>query len=240
MKTRCIGAVSSALAVMPNGLPKRAADPGRLLNQHFVNHNLCSLLTSGESPSWFSLSRLIHAPLARLPSLHYTLRPQIPPSPSHAAQLSFLDPCKTFLDPYLKTMDDSTKQLFVALLERAATKLVDAAKEGDPAMVHLLLTATADGNSNLFHAVHGGHAGIVDILLAAGFDPNAEEKVGWTPLRIAASNGQRTIVTSLLKAGADKDRTTTDHGITPLYMAAQNGHGLVVEHPAWIVRFGRR
>jgi len=55
--------------------------------------------------------------------------------------------------------------------------------------------------------------------------PNAE---GWTPLSLAAKNGNLETVKTLIAAGADVNKAETTYGSTPLFMAARNGHLEVV------------
>ncbi|CAH8277600.1 unnamed protein product [Arabidopsis lyrata] len=61
---------------------------------------------------------------------------------------------------------------------------------------------TTEGHSALHLAVLGGHAGCVTVLLSHGSDANATMDGGNTPLHCAARVGKRTIVDSLLAAGA--------------------------------------
>jgi hypothetical protein len=53
-------------------------------------------------------------------------------------------------------------------------------------------------------------------------------ETGATPLYIASQNGRKDVVELLLRAGADKDKDTSD-GCTPLYIASFNGHKDIVE-----------
>ena len=50
---------------------------------------------------------------------------------------------------------------------------------------------------------------MVAALLEAGANPKAKSKSGWTPLHVAAFNGQAKIVTALLDAGADPKARTS-------------------------------
>jgi ankyrin repeat protein len=47
-----------------------------------------------------------------------------------------------------------------------------------------------------------GHTDIVQVLLAAGANPNTRNKYGWTPLMWAAGQGYSEIVRSLIASGA--------------------------------------
>jgi ankyrin repeat protein len=47
---------------------------------------------------------------------------------------------------------------------------------------------------------------------------------GYTPLLIAAEEGQAAVVTALLEAKADPEKGMTDANTVPLYRAARFGH----------------
>lgn len=117
------------------------------------------------------------------------------------------------------------------------TPLHLAAFFGHAASVRFLLERKADPNLSsknvlentpLHSACAAGHAEVAAILLEGKADPNATAK-GWTPLQIAASNGNLTIVDELLKAGAKVD-TKNPEGKTALDLAAANKHEAVVNY----------
>ncbi|HEX8434926.1 ankyrin repeat domain-containing protein [Archangium sp.] len=61
-------------------------------------------------------------------------------------------------------------------------------------------------------------------LLGEGLDPNWQDPLtGWTPLHVAAINGQGTVVRRLLERGADP-RLKNKVGRTPMEMARDAGH----------------
>jgi len=64
---------------------------------------------------------------------------------------------------------------------------------------------------------------IVIDQLANKADVNAQNGSGWTPLHIAASQGQKDVAELLLAHGAEVNAKTY-HGETPLYWAAENGY----------------
>jgi hypothetical protein len=93
-----------------------------------------------------------------------------------------------------------------------ATPLVRAVQTGDIELVRLILDAGADarqrcgcagGESALWTAALYGEPRIVEALLAAGADPNADAFAGATPLSVAAQRGHHEISRLLLAAGAD-------------------------------------
>ncbi len=70
-------------------------------------------------------------------------------------------------------------------------------------------------------AAGGGHAPIVEVLLAAGAEVNA---TGWTALMGAAGGGHERTVDLLLAAGADVNAVPGAYGLTALMGAAKGGH----------------
>ncbi|HEX3427537.1 MAG TPA: ankyrin repeat domain-containing protein [Candidatus Limnocylindrales bacterium] len=75
----------------------------------------------------------------------------------------------------------------------------------------------------LHSAASGAHAGIVELLLAAGADPNALQRHGWTPIHAAAQNGDIRSLEALLGAGADPSlRNEEGHSAADIARAA--GH----------------
>lgn len=84
------------------------------------------------------------------------------------------------------------------------------------------------GVTPLIAAVNGGHAGVVDILLAAGADVNASDALGRTPLIAAVTLGDRDCVQSLVARKVDVyavDRS----GRSALDIARENGRQDLVQ-----------
>ena len=80
--------------------------------------------------------------------------------------------------------------------------------------------ADARGLSPLHHAAGNGRTACVELLLAAGADPNrANHAAGLTPLHGAALGGHVECLRLLLEKGGDPDRCD-NHGLTPLTRAA--------------------
>ena len=68
----------------------------------------------------------------------------------------------------------------------------------------------------------------VNLLLAAGMDPNIQDQYGGTALRYAAAKGHLAIVQALLDKGANVNVQDED-GCTPLRYAVHHGHTAVVQ-----------
>lgn len=87
-----------------------------------------------------------------------------------------------------------------------------AAYFGHPGAVRLLLERGADVNQvatnpmqiqALHAAVAGRNADAVDALLAAGADPDAVQRDGYTPLMAARQHGDERMIAALIAAGAN-------------------------------------
>jgi len=90
-----------------------------------------------------------------------------------------------------------------------------------------VLAATPD--STLVAAVKAGdHEAISALLKTRGVDVNAAQVDGTTALHWAAHGGDLDTVNRLIAAGA-KVQAVNRYGITPLWLAAEDGHGRVVE-----------
>jgi len=95
------------------------------------------------------------------------------------------------------------------------TPLMVAARSGQRAIAAALLAAGAAvdiaderGYTALFHACYDpeedrGHPELVELLLEAGADKEAQIGFGVRPLMYAAGNGEAGVVEALLRAGAD-------------------------------------
>ncbi|MBS1721493.1 MAG: ankyrin repeat domain-containing protein [Armatimonadetes bacterium] len=93
---------------------------------------------------------------------------------------------------------------------------------GNGADVNVRGTALG-GVAPIHAAVFGRQNESLDLLLAAGADPNLRQEGGFTALMGAAQNGNEPMVASLLAAGADP-AATTDAGKTASDMAEESGH----------------
>lgn len=99
--------------------------------------------------------------------------------------------------------------------------------------------STHRADTPLHRAVQGGHADVVDCLLSAGADLEAQDVEGRTALHEAAYLGFTEIAKTLIAHGANVNAvagTSWRYGDTPLQMAAHGGHtatvALLVAHGA--------
>jgi ankyrin repeat protein len=111
------------------------------------------------------------------------------------------------------------------------TALHFAAFFGKPEAARLLLDRGADVDARgrgwmtgapLHSAASGRHVDVVEILLAAGADPNARQSGGWTPLHSGAHNGDVATVALMITAGADLE-AESDDGASVLALARESG-----------------
>jgi ankyrin repeat protein len=86
-----------------------------------------------------------------------------------------------------------------------------------------VILACGGPSSELVDAAARGDEARVKELLASGSDPNASGSDDWTPLTVAALEGQTSIVALLLDAGARID-LAEGGGNSPLYWAAFGGN----------------
>lgn len=96
-----------------------------------------------------------------------------------------------------------------------AHRLLDAARQGDSAMLGSYLAAgvpatltNAAGDTLLMLAAYHGHADTVRLILAHGGDANTANDRGQTPLAGAVFKGYTEVSQVLLDAGADPEAGT--------------------------------
>ena len=115
--------------------------------------------------------------------------------------------------------------------------MIEAVKSGDIDAVKWLIAVGADvnatdnvGNTALISAAAEGYSAIVEMLLKAGADVDAQTLHGyrgWSALMYAAREGHADIVRLLLDAGADVNATLFS-GTTALMDAASGGYPDIV------------
>jgi ankyrin repeat protein len=124
------------------------------------------------------------------------------------------------------------------LLLQATTKnpFWNAVDAGDSEEVKRLISQHPDlieartfmGYTALHRAVKSANTNLVEILLNAGANVNAQAEAKITSLHIAAFDGNASIAELLLKAGANVNAIGYRHNNTPLHVAAAHGHLEVV------------
>ena len=108
--------------------------------------------------------------------------------------------------------------------------VADAAMRGELETVVSLVNqnvdvnvSQGDGMTALHWAAQHGDLAMVDVLLAAGANPEAGTRIGrYTPLHLASRGGHGAAVRVLLEGGADP-RATNTSGTTSLHFAGQTG-----------------
>jgi len=112
------------------------------------------------------------------------------------------------------------------------TPVALAAFFGQPAAVKTLIAAGADVNAAaknplkvaaLHAAVAGGKLEIVQAVLQAGGDANAQQQAGFRPIHEAGIKANRPLADLLLSHGADPS-LTSDDGKSAIDLAHEKGH----------------
>ena len=113
--------------------------------------------------------------------------------------------------------------------------VADAAQTGDAAAVRALLrqaadvnAAQGDGMTALHWAAMKNDPDLAQLLLYASASARATTRIGaYTPLLLAAQNGNAEVMEPLIKGGADVNAKTSN-GTTPLMFAAAAGNARAV------------
>lgn len=117
--------------------------------------------------------------------------------------------------------------------KKGFTPLILAATAGHQKVVEILLNHGADieaqsertKDTPLSLACSGGRYEVVELLLNRGANKEHRNVSDYTPLSLAASGGYVNIIKLLLSHGAEiNSRTGSKLGISPLMLAAMNGH----------------
>ena len=111
--------------------------------------------------------------------------------------------------------------------------LVDAARAANWSVVRSLLAegargdavnaADADGTRPLHLAVRADELEIAELLLRAGADATVPNRLGVTPLYLAAQNGNAAMIQKLIDAGASANQVDRTTGETVLMVATRTG-----------------
>ncbi len=118
----------------------------------------------------------------------------------------------------------------------ASTSVLDAVAAKDKNALRTLLKNGADVNAAMgdgLTAIHqvaiDGDTELAQLLIYAGANLKATTRLGgYTPLLLAAKNGDDAMIETLLKGGADPNQATTN-GTSPLMFAAASGNVAAVK-----------
>lgn len=123
-----------------------------------------------------------------------------------------------------------------------------AAAEGDIDKVKNFLNKnfinhkSSNGNSALHWSIVNKHYAVTKLLLTVrGIDVDAQNKQGYTPLHLAAKEGDKKTVYRLLKAGAGKKNSIDHAGFSALDYAYRESNSFIVtqlnkKFPQWTLR----
>jgi ankyrin repeat protein len=142
---------------------------------------------------------------------------------------------------YLLSQDYQTSLIREATKE-GKTPLHIAAEQGHKNSMRFLLSRNADPTRtdiNGRYPLHlsagaGWHSIVKKLALLPQFQGkfgmlDKPDKFGWTPISLAAQNGQTRVISVLITAGADPNIGEPNEGRTPLHFAAELGHLEVVK-----------
>jgi uncharacterized protein len=93
-------------------------------------------------------------------------------------------------------------------------------------LVMVVSGCTSQHDRALIEAAGDGDVARMRHLIDGGADVNVVALDSWTPLTIAASNGQLGAIELLVASGADVNKTVA--GLSPLFFAARKGHVAIV------------
>lgn len=133
-----------------------------------------------------------------------------------------------------KDIWDAPSDAFVSFTPHPETDWDDPAEHLKNKLTEQGIPCTPEG---LFEAVETGNRGAVALFIEAQSNIEIRDNRGWTPLMMAAFNGQDDIVSLLIQHDADVNSTDMD-GNTALHWAAFAGHSacaeLLIRHHAGI------
>jgi ankyrin repeat protein len=115
-----------------------------------------------------------------------------------------------------------------------ASLMLSAATKGDtPEVIEHLKSVpvnsrNAEGRTALMEAAIHGHVDTANVLIAAGANPNLEDKDGLTALMVETRKGNLQTVKALIAAGADVNHQDKD-GLTALMVGTRKGNLEIVK-----------
>ena len=117
-----------------------------------------------------------------------------------------------------------------------STSVLDAVASKDKSALRALLkngadvnAAKGDGLTAIHQVAIDGGTELAQLLIYAGANLKATTRLGgYTPLLLAAKNGDAAMIETLLKGGADPNQATTN-GTSPLMFAAASGNVAAVK-----------
>jgi ankyrin repeat protein len=126
--------------------------------------------------------------------------------------------------------------LIAATANAAVADVADAAMRKNLPAVRSLLQQKADvnapqsdGATALHWAVRADDLDMAELLIRAGANVKAANRLGVTPLSLACINGNAAMIEKLLKAGVDPNSVLSEAGETALMMASRTGNVLAVK-----------
>lgn len=132
-----------------------------------------------------------------------------------------------------KRNDNGSTALHRAMASYHSDKFPERDMPRYAAIMEMLLNSGADINAKddeaetLLHKIHAD-VNMAEFLITRGADVNAKNVGGWTPLHLAASNGQPGMAALLIAHGADIN-AQMNGGLTPLAWAQNKGNAEIAE-----------
>lgn len=195
--------------------------------------------TQGKTPLlWASYKGRHEAVECLWKTTHTELRDQIGTTPLHLALVGDAVDVKDILR-VVKLLVNKPLTNVEARDRFGRTPLLVAAREGNEAVVKLLLKRGADkaaknnaGKTPLHLAAEEGQTAVAWRLIRCGADVEAQDREGRTPLSLASWRGQEAVASLLIRHGATVE-ARDQRKRTPLHWAAVGGHKAVV----WLLLF---
>ena len=150
-------------------------------------------------------------------------------SPKAVRAASLASPGRTLESisiPYQQRRAEICMVLFKSLLDSIEKHDVNAVKKQLSQNKGIIFLTDGSGNSIIHRAVASGNSDLIEYFVELGLWVDRPNNDGWTPLHLAAWNGQETIARTLLTKGARANLAVDGgeyDGWTPLHLAAWRG-----------------